>query len=64
MKSEKLHNTQNTDFPDGQNIPEFYTNLIEINYSPFEFEFSNLLVDSKANTVFLLHALHFWFFLK
>lgn len=34
--------------PDGQQIPEFYSNTVAINYSPYEFELQHILVDSKG----------------
>lgn len=41
-------NTDIPELPEGQQIPEFYSNTVAINYSPYEFELQHLLVDSKG----------------
>lgn len=51
MKLLKPNNNNKTLIPEapaGQPIPEFYTNMVGINVSPYEFEFATMLVDSKG----------------
>jgi hypothetical protein len=40
--------TETPTIPENFQIPEFYSNTVTINFSPFEFELGHLLLDSKG----------------
>ena len=44
-----IKGSENTNQSDALQIPEFYTNAILLNSSPFEVEIQNRLVDSAGN---------------
>jgi len=49
MEHTQPTNTANQEQSQQIPVPEFYSNTVMINFSPFELELQNLLVDSQQN---------------